>query len=152
MSCNFQDPEFNNVERTLLQSRGYIVLDDPQAFEHITPTTFVFAPYVPYNLVAKVFEKVQPALCIVLELDRVVERSFRGDILGCEANEALALAIARYRDMVDWVTMPVMDSLDWSSTEIRWLRVDRERNVRLDDSRGPGMVTQQMESCILKFF
>ena len=42
-------------------------------------------------------------------------------------NEALALATAKLRDVAEFVRMPAMDSLNWSSIEIRWLRVDREK-------------------------
>ena len=60
----FQDPDFQPVENQFLESLGYILLDDPEAFDLMSPSTFLFAPYCPEDVNYRALDFSFPALYI----------------------------------------------------------------------------------------
>ena len=60
----FQDPNFQPVENQFLESLGYTVLDDPKAFDLMSPSTFLFAPYCPEDVNYRALDSSFPALYI----------------------------------------------------------------------------------------
>lgn len=65
----FQDPIFNPLDRGILASLGYIVLENPEAFSKINESTFVFAPHLEFSAYATALEGALPALCIANDID-----------------------------------------------------------------------------------
>ena len=60
----FQDPVFNPVDKAFLNSCGFWVRDDPQAFCDIDNNTFLFAPHLDLVHFATALENKAPSLCI----------------------------------------------------------------------------------------
>ena len=60
----FQDPLFGIVEIAFLRSLGYTVLDNPDAFGMMSPSTFLFAPYCPDDVNCWALRSSFPALYI----------------------------------------------------------------------------------------
>ena len=68
----FQDPAFTPIDIQFLESLKYTVVDDPAAFSLIDDATFVFAPHLECEFIAKALENARPALCITNDLDAYV--------------------------------------------------------------------------------
>lgn len=60
----FQDPVFTRDEREFLRSLGYKTMEDPDANRHMSTSTFVFAPFLGWNVFAEALKKAFPALYI----------------------------------------------------------------------------------------
>jgi len=68
----FQDPAFNSRDKTFLESLGYTVLEDPEAFSKIDHNTFLFAPHLEVGPLATALENSTPAVCISNDIDGYV--------------------------------------------------------------------------------
>ncbi|KAL9118615.1 MAG: hypothetical protein Q9187_004836 [Circinaria calcarea] len=60
----FQEPVFNALDEELLQSKGYTVVLDPEVFNLMTETTFMFAPCNEWSVVESAIDMAYPALFI----------------------------------------------------------------------------------------
>lgn len=60
----FQDPAFNDIDRTYLSSLGYSVIDSPASDDVVTEDTFLFAPFNPWDVVFATLNHAFPALMI----------------------------------------------------------------------------------------
>ena len=58
----FQDPCFNDLDEKVLRLRGYSVLQRPAALDHITSTTFLYAPCAIWSSLISVFQVAYPSL------------------------------------------------------------------------------------------
>ena len=59
-----QDPRFTELDKQFLTSRGYEVVEDPDAFSHIKETSLVYAIHCPLRLFSKVKQGPNPAMVI----------------------------------------------------------------------------------------
>ncbi|KAI9717563.1 MAG: hypothetical protein M1812_004704 [Candelaria pacifica] len=59
-----QDPFFNELDKELLKSLSIHVIEDPVAFSHIGPTTFVYGPHCERSILLRALEGRDPALVI----------------------------------------------------------------------------------------
>lgn len=59
-----QDPTFNHLDESLLNSLGYTVLKTPSALGKMTAETFLFDPYLEWDVTAKAFAVAQPSFRI----------------------------------------------------------------------------------------
>lgn len=121
----FQDPLFTQVDTLFLESLGFTVLQDPEAMEILTGTTFVFAPYHPNVVVADIFKICEPALYLGANLTTV--RGGEIDTLGGDVMEENTLsesarerrlekfgAVSTYEDNALMTAMPIFDGYYWS--------------------------------------
>ena len=94
----FQDPSFTDYEKSFLSGLGYKVVDDPEAFNLVNSTTFLFAPVVDDVVWAKALEHASPALyigkCVDLTLTEVsyIELGY-----GFEERETMLKTLPRFR-------------------------------------------------------
>lgn len=129
----FQDPNFQPVAIQFLESLGYTVLDDPEAFDMMSPSTFLFAPYCPEDVNYRALESSFPALYIGND-PRLVTWSI--------LNRQSGLKRMRGRRIYTFfhfgvstkegeAMMPVLDEEDWvANAQIRWLNLDYKKFER----------------------
>lgn len=60
----FQDPVFNALDHTILESLGYTVVQSPDAFSKLNSTTFLFAPHLECFHYATALETATPVLSV----------------------------------------------------------------------------------------
>ena len=60
----FQDPSFTNLDRRILEMRGYEIVNEPTGEDLISSSTLLFAPGIPTYVVMPIFARVSPALSI----------------------------------------------------------------------------------------
>ena len=83
----FQDPAFTKVEKKFLQSLGYTVLEDPAAFSEMSVSTFLFSPFIGYDVTSCALAVSFPALYIgncpgkVVESLRLPKGRYREEIV-----------------------------------------------------------------------
>ena len=65
----FQDPAFEKVDEEFLSSKGFTVVPDPDAYNKMTSTTFLYAPYCPWMFVFNAFVVERPVLFMGLTYD-----------------------------------------------------------------------------------
>ncbi|MCJ1465599.1 hypothetical protein MMC07_004218 [Pseudocyphellaria aurata] len=58
----FQDPTFNDMDKTFLAKLGYTVLERPDASNKMNQDTFLFAPHLEYKHIAAALEIAHPSL------------------------------------------------------------------------------------------
>jgi hypothetical protein len=69
----FQDPNFNAQDKAFLVSRGYTILEDPEAFSKIDDNTFLFAPHLDFSVLATALEKCTPAICVSNDMSQYID-------------------------------------------------------------------------------
>ena len=69
----FQEPQFNDVDVTFLQSLGFAVVEDPEAQLKITNKTALFAPLNSFPLTAECLQISLPALYIGNEVNWLID-------------------------------------------------------------------------------
>ncbi|KAL8924002.1 MAG: hypothetical protein Q9208_004286 [Pyrenodesmia sp. 3 TL-2023] len=69
-----QDPVFNDLDTAFLNSLGYAVLPSPEAFKHITPSTFLFAPHLEIPVYMEALSGPKPRLCIGTAIEECLDR------------------------------------------------------------------------------
>ncbi|KAK5000826.1 hypothetical protein LTR66_000372 [Elasticomyces elasticus] len=67
-----QDPAFTDTDEKFLEANGITVLRRPQAEGVITPTTFLYTPYVQLNVVLPLFQY-KPAVYVGHDIASVIE-------------------------------------------------------------------------------
>ncbi|CAD6566903.1 MAG: hypothetical protein ASARMPRED_000191 [Alectoria sarmentosa] len=69
----FQDPIFNSLDETILQSLGYTVVKTPDAFSKLNNTTFLFAPHLECFHYATALGIATPVLSIGSDLQMYIQ-------------------------------------------------------------------------------
>ncbi|KAL9005945.1 MAG: hypothetical protein Q9188_001310 [Gyalolechia gomerana] len=69
-----QDPVFNDLDVAFFKSLGFIVLSDPEAFDYISPSTFLFAPHLEAEVYVRALKKAKPGLCVGTDLGECSDR------------------------------------------------------------------------------
>ena len=116
----FQDPAFTKVEKKFLQSLGYTVLENPAAFSEMSVSTFLFSPFIGYDVTSCALAVSFPALYIgncpakVLEGLRLPKGRDTEEIIG---------NFTRFRDaFVDGELLPRFEQHFWTKgTTVHWM-------------------------------
>lgn len=129
----FQDPVFQPVEVQFLESFGYIVLEDPDAFDKTSASTFLFAPHCPYDVGFMALKSSFPALYIGND-PRAVGWDIIHDECGLCGSECARVRLVdtffRFHvstrdDDSKNMMMPAFDRPFWVTTaQVRWLHPD----------------------------
>ena len=116
----FQDPAFTKVEKRFLQSLGYTVLEDPAAFEQMSASTFLFAPFVAYNVASSALAVSFPALYMGNSPAKVLE-GLR--LPGTSHREEFIAMFDRFQNaVVDGELLPGFEQHSWTKkTMVHWL-------------------------------
>ncbi|KAL9024749.1 MAG: hypothetical protein Q9196_006282, partial [Gyalolechia fulgens] len=69
-----QDPLFNDVDIAFFNSLGFIVLSHPEAFEHMSTSTFLFAPHLELEVYRRTLKTAKPRLCVGTDLGECTDR------------------------------------------------------------------------------
>ena len=130
----FQDPSFRPVEIQFLDSLGYTVLDDPDAFDMMSPSTFLFAPYCPDIVTYKALKSPFPALYIGND-PRSVIISIMCRRSGLERMRARRQVDTFFRfancTKQGESMMPVFDGEVWvADAQVRWLSPEYKKFER----------------------
>ncbi|KAL9133775.1 MAG: hypothetical protein Q9175_005047 [Cornicularia normoerica] len=130
----FQDPSFRPVEIQFLDSLGYTVLDDPDAFDMMSPSTFLFAPYCPDIVTYKALKSSFPALYIGND-PRSVISSIMCRRSGLERMRARRQVDTFLRFVIctkqGESMMPVFDGEVWvADAQVRWLSPEYKKFER----------------------
>ena len=116
----FQDPAFTKLEKKFLQSLGYTVLEDPAAFEEMSASTFLFAPFIGWDVASCALAVSFPALFVgnspakVLENLRLPDTNYGEKIIGI---------FTRFQNaVVDGELLPRFEQHSWTEkTTVHWL-------------------------------
>lgn len=58
----FQDPTFNDMDKSFLEGLGYTVLERPDATNRVDEDTFLFAPHLDFKNIATALTIAHPSL------------------------------------------------------------------------------------------
>lgn len=116
----FQDPAFTKVEKKILQSLGYTVLENPYALAEMSVSTFLFSPFIAYDVTSLALAVSFPALYIgnspakVLESLRLPASRYREEIIGI---------FTRFKNaVVDGELLPRFEQQSWTErTTVHWM-------------------------------
>ena len=116
----FQDPTFTKVEKRFLQSLGYTVLEDPAAFEEMSTSTFLFAPFIPYNVASSALAVSFPALYMGNSPADVLESLRSPDT--SHVDNFIAVFDRFQNAVVDGELLPAFEQHSWTrKTKVHWL-------------------------------
>ena len=117
----FQDPAFTKVEGEFLRTLGYTVLEDPAAFQHMSPATFLFAPFLGHDTAAKALQVAFPALFIGNSPAECLESIGRWDNLVTVFHESIGL-FRQFKDATSaGEPLPSFDHECWTAdTTVHW--------------------------------
>lgn len=123
-TVHMQDPMFNRLDEEFLRSLSYSILSTPEAYEELTPETFLFAPHLEWPNYIQALQVATPSLCIGNSL-----REYLGSFQKTLKTSKELEFEETLQDYVEWsetVDMPVFDRALWyMSTSIYW-RKERE--------------------------
>lgn len=130
----FQDPTFQPAEIQFLESLGYTVLDDPDAFDVMSASTFLFAPYCPYDVTARALRSALPALFVGNDPQEagwsVMYRQRGPERVRAQQADVWFRFLMSTKDGEPKM-MPEFDREEWlTKTQVRWLRSDYKRLER----------------------
>lgn len=77
----FQDPAFNAIDITFLESKGYVVLQSPESETHLNEQTFLYTPYAVWGVTLASINRVKPRALYIghdLTKNRLVEEKLSG--------------------------------------------------------------------------
>ena len=116
----FQDPAFSEAEKKFLKSLGYTVLEDPAAYEKMSASTFLFAPFLAYNVAASALAVSFPALYMGNSPAKVLE-SLR--LPGANRVEETIEIFDQYQSaVVEGNLLPSFEQQTWTRrTKVLWL-------------------------------
>ena len=60
----FQGSSFNPVDRAFLESRGYTILESPASNTYLNEQTYLFMPFIPYDVALATLRKCFPTLVL----------------------------------------------------------------------------------------
>ncbi len=137
----FQDPLFNDVETTFLTRLGYKVLQDPQARDKITNTTFLFAPHCEHSIAAKHLLKCFPAFYIgndpeqILQKDRRCQEAGKSSYFAAYLDIPIADTFSRFAEATSVTKLYRKQNPMWQGDfTVRWLKV----GLRVSEARHSG--------------
>ncbi len=122
----FQDPKVTDVEAAFLKSLGYIIVEDPQAYNQVDENTLVFAPRFPNDLIVKCLGRAYPALYIGLDLDGAIEYVTQMNS-NPNATPFIVDQLSRFRDAKSKTQMPILDNLRWCEDTFIYSTPEQER-------------------------
>lgn len=67
--CLFQEPVFNSSDKSFIQSLGHEVVESPEAFDRVTPSTLVFGVHLYKSIYVQAIAKHLPAVFVGTPLD-----------------------------------------------------------------------------------
>ncbi|KAI4866458.1 hypothetical protein F4820DRAFT_416638 [Hypoxylon rubiginosum] len=76
IACLFQEPLFNSVDKAFIQSLGHEIVDSPEGFDRVTPSTLVFGIHLYRDIYNQTVAKHLPAMFVGTSYD--VWEEFRG--------------------------------------------------------------------------
>ena len=127
----FQDPLFNDVEVAFLTHLGYTVLQDPEARDKMTSTTFLYHIHCPHTVSAHCLDACFPALYIGNDPDVILQ------VIQSEADDhylqkkyptgaTIEQVFGRFSDSTFTRIVPWESNGFWEGTfGIRWLKDGR---------------------------
>lgn len=152
----FQDPQFTTVEMAFLQSRGYIVVQDPEAYAKLSSTTLIFAPRFDKDRIAGCFGIAQPAVFIGLDIKEIiefVERQGQQTGFNRPLNQTLEHMLEQsiqFCSSTSKIRLPPLDNQSWVySTHVHWIR-DQARPA-VPPPAGPRTVGVRTQSRTQRF-
>ena len=96
----FQDPSFNPVDRVFLESRGYTILESPASNTHVNEQTYLFMPFVPFNVALATLRKCFPTLVLGQRFDEFAQAKSIGRLLETYT------VLQRFVDLREKVSVP----------------------------------------------
>lgn len=136
-TVHMQDPMFNRLDEKFLQSLSYSILPTPEAFEELTPETFLFAPHLEWPNYIQALQVATPSLCIgnsVREYLGSFQETYKIS-KELEFEETLQDFVKRS----ETVDMPVFDRALWyMSTSVYWRKEKEEVEATDDEIRKAG--------------
>ena len=112
-----QDPVFNSMDKTLLQSLGYSLTTSPGGLDKVNHSTFLFAPHLEWPVYVEALKKASPSLCIGNDIREYIESPF--NMAPTERRQCLRSYLDDYCCRV----MPSFERCTWcDSTSIYWRR------------------------------
>lgn len=119
----FQDPVFTEIEKAFLRSLGYTVLEDPAACVQMSATTFLFAPFLCYDVAASALMVAFPALYIGNNPARYLESLRLRHYRPQPAIQEMIRVFHRFQyAVVDGEPLPSFDQQSWAeNTKVYWL-------------------------------
>ena len=100
----FQDPSFNDLDRKLLLSRGYRVLDSPASNDVLTEETFLFAPFNCWDVIFASLRRCFPAMLMGMPLEKATHYFYWRPILEklqkdyCQQRRMIQIPSTAFRD------------------------------------------------------
>ncbi|KAI1372525.1 hypothetical protein F4677DRAFT_449427 [Hypoxylon crocopeplum] len=67
--CLFQDPVFNSVDKSFIRNLGHEVVESPEGFDRVSPSTLVFGVHLYRDVYAQTVAKHLPAVFVGTPLD-----------------------------------------------------------------------------------
>lgn len=123
----FQDPDFTDFEKSFLRGQGYKVVDDPEAFNLVHSTTFLFAPVVADFVWAQALEHASPALYIGNRVDSAIKSVSNSDLsYGPEEKKAMLMSLRRFREETVALEIPFCKKYWLGSGSARMLRPEEK--------------------------
>lgn len=124
-----QDPLFNDVETAFLTRLGYQVLQDPQAKDIITNSTFLFAPHCEHKVQTQHLLKGFPALYVGNDPEQVLRKDQRcqdaglGSIFSTYPDVPVAETFARFAEATFVTKLYRKQNPMWlGDLTVRWLK------------------------------
>ena len=109
----FQDPKFNEVDKSFLRGRGHIVVEDPTIQNQMTKDTLLFAPDASFPAIAQCLETCYPAIYIGTNPQREVEAT--------GGKSEPARTFVPFLQATHAAKIPDLDGATWeSSNTINW--------------------------------
>ncbi|KAL8965252.1 MAG: hypothetical protein Q9183_003950, partial [Haloplaca sp. 2 TL-2023] len=124
MKVYLQDPIFNALDRTFLSSLGYTVLPHPDAFNHITESTFLFAPHLELEIYAKALNtSTPPTICVSTDLQQCIDRMDAISSYDNPPGENRREVFQRYMESTVSRPLPDFERDDWMYfTRVYWTK------------------------------
>jgi hypothetical protein len=139
-----QDPHFSDLDQLFLQSLGYEVVKDPEAFAHIDSRSLAYAIHCESPIYMKIREGAWPALLIgnslqhKLALNHDTSSALLDDISGESLPEG---STQKHQDLLsmvddsDEVHFPQLDNY-FADTMIYWRHSQASQNAPEPDATG----------------
>lgn len=139
-----QDPHFSDLDQLFLQSLGYAVVRDPEAFSHIDSRSLVYAIHCERPIYVKVWEGAWPALLIGNSLQHKL--ALNNDISSTPLDDILTESLPggstqKHQDLLsmvensDEVHFPHLENY-FSDTRIYWRHMQASKNGQESDATG----------------
>ncbi|KAL8932203.1 MAG: hypothetical protein Q9211_006461, partial [Gyalolechia sp. 1 TL-2023] len=112
-----QDPLFNDVDIAFFNSLGFIVLSHPEAFEHMSTSTFLFAPHLELEVYRRTLKTAKPRLCVGTDLGECTDRQSNYE------RRTEKEVFSQYQDATLSRRLPEFERDPWTQfTSISWMQ------------------------------